>query len=350
MNNKKHLLISSLLILLPIPVGMVLWNTLEAPSALYWGQTRFPYELFFMPVIMLAVQWLCIYFTRKDPGNQGRNEKPLALVLWIVPVTSNLMTYMMFALALGVKFSPVAGTMLSLGLMFAAIGNYLPKCRMNSTMGIKVPWAYTSEANWNATHRFGGKVWVIGGLLMAFGGLLPDNAAITVMLVAILVLILAPTIYSYRFYRRQKANGEALVPFSKLVTGNGKATTVFLLALLIFVGGILFTGDIELDFGPEAVSINASYYGDMTVGYDAIDSVEFREGNVPGTRVGGFGSFRLLMGFFQNEEFGTYTRYTYYKPEACVVLTSKGKTLVLSGETYTQSETIYRTLLEKTGK
>ena len=41
---------------------------------------------------------------------------------------------------------------------------------------------------------------------------------------------------------------------------------------------------------------------------------ELREGNVDGTRIGGFGSFRLLLGFFENEEFGTYTRYTYYKP------------------------------------
>jgi len=86
-------------------------------------------------------------------------------------------------------------------------------------------------------------------------------------------------------------------------------------------------------------------YSDYIVYYDTINQVEFREGNVPGLRVGGYGSFRLLMGYFENEEFGTYTRYTYYKPEACVVLSKGEKKIVLSGETHEETEALYRNLL-----
>ena len=86
-------------------------------------------------------------------------------------------------------------------------------------------------------------------------------------------------------------------------------------------------------------------YTDYVLRYEKVDAVEFREGNVPGLRVGGFGSFRLLMGFFENEEFGTYTRYTYNKPEACVVIKTNGKAVVLSGKTYEETEKLYQNLL-----
>ena len=50
---------------------------------------------------------------------------------------------------------------------------------------------------------------------------------------------------------------------------------------------------------------------------------------------------------FENDEFGNYTRYTYYKPEACVVMKVNGKTLVLSGKDAAETQAIYRQLLEK---
>ena len=77
-------------------------------------------------------------------------------------------------------------------------------------------------------------------------------------------------------------------------------------------------------------------------------AVECRDGNVDGSRVVGLGSFRLLLGTFENEEFGNYTRYTYYNPEACVVLKVNGKTLVLSGRDATETQSIYQQLLDKT--
>ena len=60
------------------------------------------------------------------------------------------------------------------------------------------------------------------------------------------------------------------------------------------------------------------------------------------------GSFRLLLGNFENDEFGNYTRYTYYKPEACVVMQVNGKTLVLSGKDAAETQAIYQQLLDKT--
>ena len=251
---------------------------------------------------------------------------------------------MMYSLALGAEFSPISLTVAALGLMFVVIGNYLPKCRMNSTLGIKVSWAYTSEENWNATHRFGGRVWFIGGFVVALCGLLPGEWGIWVMFAAIFLLVLIPVVYSYRYYRRQKANGDALNPPPKMSSKTGKISLIAMFLVILFALAILFCGDVEVEFGTDSFTVNATFYDDMTVDYSMVDSIEYREGNVPGARVGGFGSLRLLLGWFENEEFGTYTRYTYYKPEACIVLTSGGNTLVISGKTAEETREIYNEL------
>ena len=137
-------------------------------------------------------------------------------------------------------------------------------------------------------------------------------------------------------------------PIPSVHTRTGKIGTVVGLLILAFVLVMLFTGKVETVFSEDSFTIKASYYDDLTVAYDSIDSVEYRNGNVPGSRVFGVGSFRLLLGNFENEEFGSYTRYTYYNPEACVVLKVNGKTLVLSGKDAAETQSIYQLLSEKT--
>ena len=343
LKNKKALILSSLLILLPIPVGFLLREQFPAGYVDGLG-----YILWVPSLSLLAGQWLCIALTAIDPGNKNRNRKPLTVVLWIMPLMSNLTCGILYALLLGVEFSPVSWMTAAFGVLFAVIGNYMPKTKMNSTMGIKVPWSYSSEENWNATHRFAGKVWVIGGLLMLFGVALPEGAAVALMFVAIVALCALPLWYSWRFYKREKAEGRVeKAGYSAVDKKILKGSMVFLAVLLVFVAAVLFTGDLEYEFGQDVLAVKADWYSDLTLKYDAIDSVEYCDGRIPGLRVGGFGSFRLLMGFFKNDEFGTYTRYTYYKPESCVVLTVGSRTIVLSGKDAEETRRIYDTLLEK---
>ena len=354
LKNKKMLIVTSLLTLLPIPVGLALWDRFPDTMAIHFGFTGQPdgfaspaAAVFLLPLFMLVVHWVCILFTALDKGNRNRNQKLQAVVLWCIPILTNLSMIGMYAIALDVKFSPVAWTMIPMGLMFAIIGNYMPKTRMNSTMGIKVPWAFSSEENWNATHRFAGKIWFAGGIAVALCALLPHKWAVTGMLVSFLVLTIVPILYSWRYYRMQKARGDDVSP---KVTANPKATKASLIAVAVILAlcaVLLFTGDIEPVFGEDSFTMKASYYSDRTVKYEDIEAIEYREGNVPGLRVGGFGSFRLLMGFFENEEFGTYTRYTYYNPESCVVVTAGSNTIVLSGKNAEETRAIYDALLAK---
>lgn len=356
--KKKTLILTSLLTLLPIPVGLLLWNRFPEQMVTHRGLngqpdgwSSVPFAVFFPPLMILAVQWLCIWFTSRDPGNRGRNKKVQSLVLWIIPIISNFSSYLMYALALGVEFAVDTVMMVPLGLLFACIGNYLPKTRMNSTIGIKVPWAYSSEENWNATHRFGGRVWLIGGIVMALSAFLPGQAGIWVMVISMIVLGVVPIVYSYLFYQKEKAAGKVLhTGWSATDKKIAKGSAVFLAVFTLFLLYVLFAGEINYQFREDYLFIDTNMYTDYTVHYGDIQSVEYRDGNISGSRVGGYGSFRLLMGYFRNEEFGTYTRYTYYRPKGCVVLTCGDKTIVLSGENTEETWQLYQTLRQKTGK
>ena len=355
LKNKKLLAITSLLTLLPIPVGLLLWNRFPESMAIHWGITgeadgyaHPSYAVFIMPLILLATHWVCIFFTGLDKGNKNRNKQLQTIVLWIIPVLSNFCMLFLYALALGWEFSPVVWTVVPMGLLFAVIGNYLPKTRMNSTMGIKVPWTYSSEANWNATHRFAGKLWVVGGLLVALCALLPHIWAVSIMLLLMVVLCILPMVYSWRYYKKELAEGKELKTSQTFASKKTKTlSAVFGVVLAVFLGIVLFYGDIHYQFREDSLFIDTNMYSDNILYYDVIESVEYREGNVPGLRVGGYGSFRLLMGWFENEEFGTYLRYTYYQPEACVVLKLKNNVMVLSAETAEQTQALYQKLLEQ---
>lgn len=80
------------------------------------------------------------------------------------------------------------------------------------------------------------------------------------------------------------------------------------------------------------------------------ESVAYREDVHFGIRTNGFGSLRLGMGSFQNDEFGFYTRYCYEGFAECVVIEVGNKMLVVNGKDEAATKEIYETLLEKLKK
>ena len=97
--------------------------------------------------------------------------------------------------------------------------------------------------------------------------------------------------------------------------------------------------------------MDVTYYGSTVIPYEDIADAELRNENVGGSRTWGVGSLRLLAGLFENEEFGSYTRMTYYDPHSAIVLkTVKGSVYVLSGKDFAETQAIYQELLEHTGQ
>ncbi len=354
-NNKLKLIAASIVTMLPSLIGVLMWNKLPDTLAIHWGVDgnadgfgSKALAVFLVPLILLALFWVCVLITSKDPQNKNQNKKVFSMVLWIVPVISCVVNTLMYTSVLYEKIPSTALLSLIFGLLFVFVGNYMPKCKQNSTIGIKIGPTLKSEENWNATHRFAGKVWFIGGILMLLCGLLPEKLLVYTVFIILLILIALPTVYSYRFYKKQKADGTlklSATPDSGFYKKGKIITLVLLPILLVFLVIITFTGNIKIEYGETAFTVNAEYCNDITIDYDNVDNIEYVTDFDTGVRTGGFGSARLLVGNFKNDEFGNYTLYAYTQSDSHVVLTIGERRLVLSGKSEKATEEIYNELL-----
>ena len=204
--NLKILIITSIIILLPMVAGLVLWNRLPEQVPFHWnaagevdGWASKAVAVFVPSAAMLALQWLCVVVTSADPKKQNHPEKVKVLVLWLIPVITVFISALMYASALGVSVRVETLMPILLGLVFVAIGNYMPKCKQNYTIGIKIPWTLASEENWNRTHRLAGWVWVGGGVVMLLSGFL---GIFWLTLLPAIIMVAVPLIYSYILHKK----------------------------------------------------------------------------------------------------------------------------------------------------
>ena len=202
-DNKKTLIITSILTILPILIGVFFWNRLPDVMATHFGAnneangfTSKAFAVFGLPLILLAAEWFGALVTSHDPKKQNISPKMFTFVLWIVPVVSLIGAATIYPYNLGYQIDITFIAELLLGVIFIVVGNYLPKARQNYTIGIKIPWTLANEENWNRTHRLAGYLWVIGGILMVIAAL--TGIAKTQWMIAVFfVLAIVPYVYSY---------------------------------------------------------------------------------------------------------------------------------------------------------
>ena len=204
--NWKFLLITSLMLLLPIVAGLLLWNQLPDQMPTHWNAagevdswSSKPFAVFGLPALMLVIHWVCVLGTQADPKKDNHSTKILHLVLWICPVLSIFLHAVTYAAALGKEVRMEMIMPILIGVVLTVVGNYLPKCKQNYTIGIKIPWTLNNEENWNKTHRFAGILWVICGLAIMLTGFIGSGL---LFLPISLLMVLAPVIYSYLLHRK----------------------------------------------------------------------------------------------------------------------------------------------------
>lgn len=214
--NKWQLIISSVIILLPIVAGLLMRDYLPEQIAIHWNAHNEPdrwssrdFAIWGLPFMMLVLHWVCIFFTAQDPKNEDQSSKAFHMIFWFLPLASLTVCGFTYAFALGKDVNIDMTIRVLLGIIFVVIGNYMPKYKHNYTIGVKVAWALHNEENWNKTHRFTGKVWVFGGLLLLASLFVPMDNIIYVVLPVTLFIAFAPIIYSYAYYRKQLKVGTA---------------------------------------------------------------------------------------------------------------------------------------------
>ncbi len=109
---------------------------------------------------------------------------------------------------------------------------------------------------------------------------------------------------------------------------------------------ISLSGDIEFSVSEDILIISADYWQDHSISLSDIDTISYKENDIHGKRTYGFGSSRLSMGEFKNNEYDKYLRYSYTKCSTGIAITKKdGSTVVISKSNPQETLDLYNRLI-----
>ena len=210
-NQKWKIIITSIISLCPTILGLLFWNELPEQIPTHYGingpDAYGPksFYVFFFGGLMLLIHIGLLYFTGKDPKNANVSDRVMSITIWAVPVVSLFTSLTLYAQALNWPLEINRAVNILMAVIFLVAGNYLPKCRQNHTIGIRLPWTLRDADNWNRTHRLGGYVFMAAGALLLLALLLPKSWFAGFSLFVTLCAVLLPVIYSYSLSRRRES-------------------------------------------------------------------------------------------------------------------------------------------------
>ncbi|NNU90026.1 MULTISPECIES: SdpI family protein [Anoxybacillus] len=173
---KKHLFIiiliacSYVLSLLAIPF-------LPSEVAIHWnaageadGFTNKWWGALLLPILLTGIVALIVFLPKVDPRkeNYEKFEKVYRIFLHVFILFLFSIHVVTLAYNLGFPVQVDIVVPIGVGVLFIVLGNYMPKIKPNYFIGIRTPWTLENEVVWQKTHRVGGKVFVIMGVLIMF--------------------------------------------------------------------------------------------------------------------------------------------------------------------------------------
>ena len=159
-----------------------------------------------MPLLIVGMTGLFNVLPKIDPRRE--NYARFLTSYWLI--ANAVIVFMLVAhamiIASGLGFSVRVDRLMpvGIGLLFVFLGNYLTRVEPNWFVGIRTPWTLSSDTVWRKTHRTGGWLMVIGGLVLAIGAFLPHGAFLPLLVVTILLVALIPIVQSYVLWKREQ--------------------------------------------------------------------------------------------------------------------------------------------------
>jgi uncharacterized membrane protein len=200
-----------LLIAAMFVAGMVLYRSLPATIPTHWGLSGAPdafsaktvWTVFLEPFVALGVYALLVVAPFLDPKRRSLKMSFRAyniLIDLVVAVQAVVFTATMIA-AFHAGFDVAKVILVSVGVLFAVLGNYMTTVKQNWTFGVRVSWTLSDEVVWRKTNRLGGYLFVAAGLVSMVGAFLPSAVALGLLMGSVLVMLIVTYTYSYLLFR-----------------------------------------------------------------------------------------------------------------------------------------------------
>ncbi len=176
------------------------WNArgeVDGYLSRFWG-------LFLIPITLVGLALLFMAIPRIDPLRENIEKFRRYYDGFVI----FFMVFMMFVYLqvvmwnLGVKISPNAFLPIAVGVMFIGIGVLCENTKRNWFVGIRTPWTLSSERVWDKTHKLGGRLFKIAGVI-AIVGIFFQRYVVFFILIPALMVAVYTVVYSYFEYRKE---------------------------------------------------------------------------------------------------------------------------------------------------
>lgn len=162
------------------------------------------WSIFLAPAVILVLIFLAEFLRKYDP--KSRNYDKFEYYYYEIHfAVSLLMAFIQLYTIAYISDWQINIRLLMptiVGLLFIFLGNILAKFKHNYFVGIRNSWTLASEKVWYQTHRFAGKVFVLGGFLLIIMSFLFPNHLLFIFIGVILLLVFLPTAASFYYYQK----------------------------------------------------------------------------------------------------------------------------------------------------
>ena len=160
----------------------------------------------FCTVLSVLIYLLLTNIYKIDPKRRVHKQAGIFLkiamvvVVFITCITIIILSWTVKQHTVGLNL-----ILVMMGLLLAYMGNILHSIKPNYFAGFRLPWTLESEENWKVTHLLASKIWFAGGILIAILALfIKPLTMFFIMLGIVMVMVIIPTVYSYRMFARSK--------------------------------------------------------------------------------------------------------------------------------------------------
>ena len=181
----RFLAITCVVCLLPILLGVALWNSLPDTMAIHFDMYNNPdnfapkgFVVFGLPCLMVLLQVICCVINDINASKHGDRQKFERVTKWIIPVMTMILQVVTLGYGLGWNLDIRKVAALIVGGILLLIGNYLPKFDRVKNWDLE-----TEKAR--KINRFIGYETVVMGLLFLGSILLPPIATMVCLFLLI---------------------------------------------------------------------------------------------------------------------------------------------------------------------
>lgn len=130
----KILLITCLVCLLPIFLGIAVWDKLPETMAIHFDIHNNPdnfapkgFVVFGLPFLMMLLQCVCCFINDINSYKHGERKKFERITKWIIPIMAGVLQILTLGWGLRWNVDIRRVVIFLVGVMFIVYGNYLPK-------------------------------------------------------------------------------------------------------------------------------------------------------------------------------------------------------------------------------